>query len=326
VQVLFRPEDIELCVDRAGLDSTALGRGRVEERSFSGPFERLRVRLDAIPGVRQITPTPPFGGQSLTFEVTRPQPEALAHPLQRADEVWLGARRAHVLAPARVEITVAGPAPTGPAPPASPARDFAVALATQVHGVVRYTAEIGRNGRNGDGGAPAGQAEPESFGLTAVDLGTDGAVQGGFAAAGGRSHLLIVPRASPLPKRFLVCVAVGEPGKVDVRLAERLAWRLGAEATVLTVLGERTGQVPEHVTRFLEASARVLSARGVPTQTRVRHGAPATEILAELAEGGHDLLVVGAPLHSTRSALQGGVIGRILREPIGCPLLIVRSH
>jgi nucleotide-binding universal stress UspA family protein len=125
-----------------------------------------------------------------------------------------------------------------------------------------------------------------------------------------------------------VCVAVGEPGKVDVRFAERLAWRLGAETTVLTVLPSPDAAIPDHVIRFLDASARALSVRGVRTRTRVRYGVAATEILAELAAGGHDMLVVGAPLRAPRERAPtiGAVVGRILREGPACPVLIVRPH
>jgi hypothetical protein len=130
-----------------------------------------------------------------------------------------------------------------------------------------------------------------------------------------------------MPKKLLVCVAVGEPGKVDVRLAERLAWRLGAEATILTVLPEE-GEVPEHVTRFLEASARAMSARGVPTRTLVRHGHPVSEIVQEVSVGQHDLVIVGAPLPSSGRALaaRGDIVGTLLRTRPTAPILIVQSQ
>jgi len=319
VQVLFRPEDLELATAPAELRSTAIGRGTVEERSFNGPIERLRVRLESIPGVRQISPAPPFGRPALLLEVTRPQPDALARPLQRSDEVWIGARRAHVLAPARVHITVPGPDVE-----VSAARDFATALAEKLGGSVRQPGEDWP--LHGVDRLPASEAEPESFGLTAVDIDDGGALGNGAANSGG--HLLIVPGPCQPPERFLVCVAVGEPGKVDVRFAERLAWRLGAEATVMTVLPDRDAGIPEHVIRFLDASARALSVRGVRTRTLVRYGSPAAEILAEIEENGHDMLVVGAPLRAPRERAPtiGAVVGRILRERPRCPVLIVRPH
>ncbi len=56
-------------------------------------------------------------------------------------------------------------------------------------------------------------------------------------AAAGDAHLLLVRGERPMPpRRFLLAVAVGEPGKEDVAFAGRLARHLGSPATVLTVL------------------------------------------------------------------------------------------
>jgi len=315
-QVLLRPEDIELASAQGELRGTPLGRATVEERSFTGAFERLRVRLDSIPGVRQVVPPPRYGQTALLLEVTRPQPEVLARPLNRGDEVWVAARRGHVLAPAGIDIAVTGP---------GPALDFAQALAARLRGSLRYPDEASQAAPEG-AGDPAIQAEALSYGMTAVDF--DWTL--GLVARGDRlgpGHLLVVPPDSKVPTSVLVCVAVGEPGKVDVQLAERIAWRLGAEATVLTVLGERDEDVPEHVQRFMEASARALSARGVPTKTVVRRGDPATEILQELDDGSHGLVMVGAPLPggSQRRLPLGDIVGRVVLGRPRIPLLVVRG-
>ena len=133
---------------------------------------------------------------------------------------------------------------------------------------------------------------------------------------GGEHHLMVVPPGAALPTRFLICVAVGEPGKEDVLFASRLLRQLGAQATVLTVLPERGDEeVPQHVARFLERSAVSLQSAGAAAaSTRVRRGPPLREIRAELAEGSHDLLVVGAPFPAigSRTSL-GGPGGRAAR-------------
>ena len=65
---------------------------------------------------------------------------------------------------------------------------------------------------------------------------------------------------------------------------------------------------------------------GIPVATRIRKGSVREQILAELAEGGYDLLVLGSPLPGKdgRIAL-GGVIGRVLQDVKHLPVLIVRS-
>ena len=142
-----------------------------------------------------------------------------------------------------------------------------------------------------------------------------------------RHHLLLVARPAEVPARILVCVTAGEHGKVDVRFAERLAWQLGASATVLSVLSEEEGpQTPPHVERFMDSCAQALAARGVVTKTRVRIGAAEQEILKEIVEGRHDLLVIGGP-HRTRAGkieTHSGIVQRFLSQPPPCPLLLVR--
>src|SRR5690606_20789090 len=64
MQVLFRPEDVEVAKDAKG-DSPRLGVGTIEERTPVGGFERLRVRLPRLEAVRAVSPTVPFGADYL---------------------------------------------------------------------------------------------------------------------------------------------------------------------------------------------------------------------------------------------------------------------
>jgi len=121
---------------------------------------------------------------------------------------------------------------------------------------------------------------------------------------------------------------VGEPGKEDVSFSGRLARHLGAAVTILTVLPETARGTPSETLaeRFLAGSARTLNRIGVPVATRVRYGGVREEVVAQIAEGEHDLLVLGAPLpgRDGRIAL-GGFVGRLLPEVSQLPVLIVRS-
>jgi sulfate transport system ATP-binding protein len=101
VQVLFRPEDVALrksAEDLARLNCPPLGEAAVEQRAFVGSFERLRLRLPPLPGVRPIAPPVPFGSDEIVVEATRPQTEARGYPLQAGDSTWVGVRRVHALA------------------------------------------------------------------------------------------------------------------------------------------------------------------------------------------------------------------------------------
>ena len=120
-----------------------------------------------------------------------------------------------------------------------------------------------------------------------------------------------------------------EFAKVVVIVALWLAWQLGAQATALTVVpdGGGTGEPPGHVTRFLESCVRTLGERGVVARGKLRRGAALPEIRAELAQGGHDLLVVGAPLPAAgQPAGFAGLVAELLQQPPPCPLLIVQRQ
>ncbi|HET9768965.1 MAG TPA: universal stress protein, partial [Thermoanaerobaculia bacterium] len=298
------PEDVQLG-GAASAGAAQLGLARVEEATFAGSFERLRLRLPTPPGVRGVAPPAPFGSAFVWLDAIRPQPEARRLPLRSGDEVAVAVRRVHVLASAALRLLVLG-RDNGEGEEPGPAGRFAAALAE------RTAATISKAGA-----APP----PDGWDLALFDLPEAGAALPGPEV----DHLLFVNPGAALPRRILVCIAVGEPGKEDVSFAERLAWRLAAQVTVLTVLPGPSQEPPPHVRRFLDAAARALGRRGVEVTTQVRHGAPRREILAEIAEGQHDLLVMGAPVPPRGHPFAiFGLVERLLADR-PCPVLVVRS-
>ena len=322
VQVMFRPEDVELAADGDSLLSPQLAEAAVEEVAFIGSSERLRLRLQAMNGVRQVAPALPFGAAYLEVDASRPLHERLRLPLRPGDRVALGLRRVHVLADAALRFLWAG---------GDSAADLAAA------DLMRLIAKrVGAHLASFGGVWPLEQGEvrPQADeGGQENDIAFLGAAPEQVAELFGRSvprarHLLVVQREARLPRKILVAVAIGEPGKNDIAFAERLAWQLGAEATVLTVLPESAaGQpLPEHVERFLETCRRALGARGVDARVHLRYGSPGREIRRELESEDFDLLVMGTPLSdvSLRPALDG-LVGRLLAEPLPVPLLLIRT-
>ncbi|HZI63517.1 MAG TPA: ATP-binding cassette domain-containing protein, partial [Thermoanaerobaculia bacterium] len=314
LRVVFRPEDVELAT--GSTRSPQLGRGLVEEATFAGSFERLRLKLPGPPGVRGIAPPAPFGAEFLRLDAVRPQHEARRLPLRPGDEVGVGVRHVHVVASATLRLVVSDPGGAPPSPAVAFARDLAAALPAEL-----VEAQAGR---------PL-PLDLEGFDIAVADLperDPRDLMDALEAVPSEADHLLVVPGPAPRPQRLLVCVAVGEPGKADVSFAERLAWRLGAEATVLTVLPESAagGDPPRHIQRFLEAAARVLARRGVKVETRIRFGGARRQILAELAAGKHGLLVLGAPVPPRGEPPRlTGLVARLLATPPPCPVLIVRA-
>jgi sulfate transport system ATP-binding protein len=355
VQVLFRPEDVDLASHQADLPGQALGRADVEHVTYAGAFERLRLRLPPIAGVRPIAPAVPYGSGFVLVEATRSPEQAQRFPLAPGDQAWVGVQRIHALAHPGMSFLLL----TDGTPASQPALNVGGQLARLAHARTTILSF-------GSGAAQqSGSAEPATLQEAREEIGSglpslearaargapaeavrreverqpyDLVVLGSQAAAdadlteqllsAGEHHLLLAPAPQESFTRALICVAAGEPGKDDILFAGRLLRHLGAEATLLTVLpneqpdGERRAQAE----RFLTAGVRTLDLLGVPARTLVRSGPVREQIIAEMTSGGYDLLVLGAPLARPdgRRAL-AGVVGQILSAAADRPVLIVRS-
>jgi len=311
VQVLVRPEDIALRGAREELSHPVLGRARVEEVAFVGSSERVRVLLPALPGVRVIHPPAPFGGTHVAVDVVRPQNVARSEPLGAGDEVWVGIRRLHALRHPGLSFVSVG---AGPA--AASAAELARLTQARCDGVAT-AAEL-----------------PERLAREPVDLvvaplpARPGEGIGALLAAAGEAHLLLVdqPRALP-PERFLVAVAVGEPGKEDVDFVGRLARHLGSPATVLTALEVGTDESGRRIAeRFTSGCVRTLERWGVSAAAEVVEGDLAAAVGTRLGAG-HDLLVLGSPLADEAGRVRWGRAARAVLDALrGHPVLIVRSR
>src|SRR6266571_2604088 len=351
VQVLFRPEDVAVKDSPEALSWPLLGEAVVEESDFVGPFEKLRLRLPPLPGVRPISPPPPFGGDSLRVEASRSQHQSRRFPLRPGDSAWVGVRRVHALTHPGMSMLLVTDG--------SPASKAALALGGKVarlaHARVTVLAEGGGdNGRArahlqaakeelGSGLAgletrSASEEFPEAIAGEAsrqhYDLVVNGLPRKGRAELlerllqAGEHHLLLVPAERPLPSRVLICVAVGEPGKEDVLFAARQVRHVGAAATILTVLPERhTPPQLRQAQRFLDAGLRTMAFLGVNARSAVRTGETLEQILAEVEAGNHEMLVLGAPLAERHGRVRvEGLVRDLLGRTGDRPVVLARSH
>jgi sulfate transport system ATP-binding protein len=160
-------------------------------------------------------------------------------------------------------------------------------------------------------------------------------------AAASPAPVLLAQGEPREPRRVLLCTAAGEPGKVDVLLGAQLARRFGATVTLLYVergdsrLGPRAEAAHETtaerrtrswIERHLAQGLETLRGQGVAAQVRIRYGEPLSEILAEAAEGEHDLVIVGGHVERTyfdapERDLTAGLIARADR-----PVLVVKGR
>jgi sulfate transport system ATP-binding protein len=350
VQVLFRPEDVVVAPSAATLDCAPLGEGKVEQITFAGSFERLRLRLAPIAGVRPIAPPVAFGDDALVVEATRTQDQASRFPLRPAQTVWVGISRIHTLTHPGLRFLIV----TDGSPPAQAALVVTSQIARLAHARVtllgyglseealqRHLQEAKEQMGSGLASldirtstappdeAVAAEVERQPYDIVALGFGGAGSVDlAEQILQSGEHHLLLVPCSQPTPTNALICLASGEPGKDDVLFTGRLIRHLEAKASLLTILpeAEKAQETLERVQRFLMGGVRTLQLLGVKAQPTFRIGSVHDGILSELKAGGHDLLVLGAPLpgHDGKIVLEG-LIGKLIREVNDRSILIVRS-
>jgi len=358
VQVLFRPEDVtltnsaqELALADGASSFPALGQGEVELAVFAGSFERLRLRLPPIQGVRPIAPPVAFGEDAVLVEATRPQQQAEQFPLRPGQKVWVGVRRVHALAHPGLSFLMLTDG--------SPATQATLALGGQMARLAHARTTLLGYGLKGEALQRHLQSAKEQLGsgLAALDMRatldapatavareterqpydlvlTGYQPQDGLELAEallqiGEHHVLLISKPQPTPTRALICVSAGAPGKDDVLFAGRLVRHLGAQATVLTVLPETGDQAlwQERAERFLAGSINTLELLGVPAQSRLRAGPVAAQVQEEWSSGAYDLLVVGSPLPDREGHIAlDGVVGQLIKIAQDCPVLIVRSN
>jgi nucleotide-binding universal stress UspA family protein len=141
--------------------------------------------------------------------------------------------------------------------------------------------------------------------------------------------VLLATHPQPSPTKALICITSGEPGKDDVLFAGRLVRHLSADATLLSVISPFYDfeYTRDRTTRFLEGGVKSLSLLGVPARTVIRTGSVANEILAEVRDGGYDLVVLGIPLIGSSGKVSlSGVVGQTLEMVNDIAVLIVRSR
>jgi sulfate transport system ATP-binding protein len=334
VQVLFRPEDVAVKDAPDALEWPLLGKAVVEENSFFGSIERLRLRIPELKGVRMIDPPPVFGEEGIVVEASRSQHQARRYPLAQGDSAWVGLRRIHALPhPGLRLLAVAGPG-AGDASAIAEAVRLAERADARLTVLVGDTAErdLGVETRRLIGTldeAVAREAERDPVDLVILSPPREDAPEAASRAMRASEHHVLVVRESGAPiERALLCVAGGEQGKVDILFAGRLLRHIGAEVTVMIVVpGDKPDLAADaKAERFVIAGAKTLRTSGIKASTALRRGDPAACIEEEATTGLYGLVVVGSPpLRGDASAPLGGLVGKLLSSEGTPSILVVRS-
>jgi ABC-type Fe3+/spermidine/putrescine transport system ATPase subunit/nucleotide-binding universal stress UspA family protein len=357
VRIVFRPEFVMVTSGakepQAGVHS--LGRGRVVRQTFAGPLERIRLEVQGLQGARPVTPPLEYGQRGTPIEATRPASASDQEPLKAEDEVWVGIRSFHVLAPSGLKVLIhvdgSGAADEGAMlglllgrAAGGPTTLLAVAEESQqAEEWQRRVEDILKRG--GAARSPWLQSRIR-IGQTVAEVLAEAqegfyeiVVVGGPARRDRRSGLreelsnrllaqggaavLRVKTARPQLKKLLVCTAGGEPGKRDVLMGGRVARRAGAAVTLFHVEGPVSPEEGARVQRHLEQGREILSGLGVHAEIRSAQGPVIEKILDESAAGDYDLIVLGAS-PGVGIARYGEIdhLGPVLREA-DRPVLIV---
>ncbi len=350
-QILSRPEDVALARTQDDLVGLALAQGKVIERGFNGPNERLRVELPPIEGVRAISPVAPFGTRGFVMDVNRSPDQSTSLPIEVGQPVWVGIRRLHVLSHPGLNFLILTDGTLrsqsaliqgGYLARMSHARVTILGIGNDKSKLEENLLDARKEVGSGMAALDVQSADlpfDEAIAKTTVTHSYDLAVMGWRPTAGlelpeqilqtGEHHLFLATQPNAHLRKALICLASGEPGKDTVIFAGRLLRHFGAAATLLSVLPERPDNDPTRtrVERFLNNSRKSLSRFGVQSEIRVKEGGLVQEIREEMKTGGYDLIVLGAtlPAHPGQPRL-GISIASILTSIQECSFLIVRSQ
>ena len=335
VRILIRPEQVVL--EQQASEHPALGLGRVVESRFAGALRRLRLRIPRLPRTRQIAPQLPYGEEGLLIEAVLPASEPIPEEALVALKDW------RILEQPRPTLLVADPM-AGTAPPVDAARSLAVAIDASlvVLGVVeesqppdrlreKLKADFEREGaevrvRVGHPAEQLRNEQAESF----YDLVVVGA-KGGQAIRNAPVRRLLRETSTPLLfgqardsfRRVLICTAVGEPGKSDVRVGGWLAGRMGARVTLLHVSRDAAAP-PRFIRAHLDQGVATLSAFDVEAQAKVTQAPSALEgILLEARRGDYDLVVVGGHGPRARTVTGRDDVSLQILDSVNRPVLVV---
>lgn len=357
VRIMFRPETVLLQPEPFELNRgiSVLGRGKVIERVFAGSFQKLVLEVERPRGIRLYAGE--FGAEKTIYiEAVRPSELEPKTQLEPGQMVWIGFTQYHVLEAAGPKLLLCIP----DSPVAAAVADFGCHLAEKaglpatlfsvaddqetipqakdkvekirqkwIDRLPRLDIKV-RSGSSDD--EILAESQEGHYDLVILGRKESSTLMPRTTLGRHVRRLLeigipvVIAKEDRVLSRLLICSAVGEPGKADVRIGGRLARLTGANATVLHVRRENETQDQwKRSERHLEQALSTLQTFGVKSDSMIGKEPAVGFILEQANTGNYDLIVIGAPppgtstkflLHDSASEIVDGSSLPVLIVPM----------
>ncbi len=286
VVAVVRPEEVEVAPTRDTLGSRYLGNGVVDEVTFTGALERLRVRLDE--SVRAPLLGASDGDGSTALQVTRTRQANRGFEMRQGQSVAVGLRRVHVLPTPLSSFTAcAESALRADALTRQPLLAELVArMKTRV--AVRIEPALGRADE------PC-QAQGEFFGTTVIAAEGDNAQRAAWLLQRGVKDLLVLPEHAAPPQRVLIHW-IGEAARsATLAVSASVLRHVPAEAVYVGIFPGRSDSERHSrgMRELLDARSEAQAAHGLEMRTELHFGDVIEELTRRLAEAPAQMLIVG---------------------------------
>jgi len=304
VVAVVRPEEVEVAAERDALSSRYLGHGVIDEVTFTGALERLRVRLDeAVPA-----PLLASGDSdgSTALQVTRTRLAHRGFEVRRGQSVAVGLRRVHVLPTPLSSFTAC--AQSAPLADALSHQPLLAELVARMKTRVALRVEPSL----GVGDEPC-QAQGEFFGTTVIAAEGDNAQRAEWLLRRGVKDLLVLPAHAAPPQRVLIHWMGEAARSATLAVSASVVRHVSAEAVYVGIFpGRSDSERHSHGMReLLDARSEAQATHGLEMRTELHFGDVAQELTRRLAEAPAQMLIVGITelrhfAESFRALLDGG--------------------
>jgi hypothetical protein len=303
VVAVVRPEEVEVAPAREALTSRYLGHGVIDEVTFTGALERLRVRLDEADAPLIAAGD---GDGSTALQVTRTRLAHRGFEVRQGQSVAVGLRRVHVL-----------PTPLSSFTACARSAALADALTRQpllAELVARMKTRIAVRVEPSLGVADEPvQAQGEFFGTTVIGAEGDNARRAEWLLRRGVKDLLVLPEHAAPPQRVLIHWMGEAARSATLAVSASVLRHVPAEAVYLGIFsGHRDRERHSHGMReLLDARSEAQAAHGLDMRTELHFGDAAQELARRLAEAPAQMLIIGISelkhfAEAFRALLEGG--------------------